>query len=371
MRARTTAAVLAAAAAALALPAAASTRYAFTVTPAASSVSTTFSASAPLTGTIIGDTAATPPTRTRVGANSFFPPSFVTCTPFGATQNDPINISGTLAANSSQGGNQPAGAFTFALDTTAGTSAVEGLDLNLLGTSTFTVAATISQFTYQNICAVNPTCALRFLTPISLPLGDITVTTIRAQQPTGSASGTLTPTGPSTYDFSIPLLVDVTVAAAFSGSPITQPPQSVPVVFAGSVSVSGASATITSSLNIAISPPPNTTPTSVGPAPLATPADSALCPGLNLILTGTVTSTALSSSTTGTVVAGGTVLCPCDITGDNALSPSDIFAFLNLYFAGDPRGDFDGNGVRQPADIFAYLNCYFARPAGCSPAPRR
>lgn len=54
--------------------------------------------------------------------------------------------------------------------------------------------------------------------------------------------------------------------------------------------------------------------------------------------------------------------CRPDFNTDALLSPADIFAFLNAYFAGDPRADFDNNGVRQPQDIFAFLNAYFA---GC------
>lgn len=55
-------------------------------------------------------------------------------------------------------------------------------------------------------------------------------------------------------------------------------------------------------------------------------------------------------------------ICPCDTDFSGTLTPSDIFAFLNIYFSNLPRADFDGNGLRQPADIFAYLNCYFG---GC------
>lgn len=342
-------------------------KFAFILDQSASSASTSVSASAPLTGTIIGDPTATPPTRTRVGTNSIFPPSFVTCTPFGATQNDPINISGTLAASGQQSNVHPAGTFTLTVDAAAGTSAVQGLTLNLLGGSIFTINASINQFTYQNICALNPTCALRYLVPITFPLGTITVTSLSAVQDGASAAGTLTGTASNTYDFSIPLNVAVTIAADFSGAPITQPPQIVPVVFSGTVVLSptGSTASITSTLNISIAPPPSTTPTPIGPSPLVTPPDSALCPGLNLVLAGTITSTTLNSSTSGTLLATGAALCPCDTDSSGTLAPADIFAFLNIYFSTDPRGDFDGNGIRQPQDIFAFLNCYFGRPAGC------
>jgi hypothetical protein len=44
------------------------------------------------------------------------------------------------------------------------------------------------------------------------------------------------------------------------------------------------------------------------------------------------------------------------------LEVADIFAFLNAWFAGDPRADFDGESGLQVADIFAFLNAWFA---GC------
>jgi hypothetical protein len=54
--------------------------------------------------------------------------------------------------------------------------------------------------------------------------------------------------------------------------------------------------------------------------------------------------------------------CPADMSGDGVLQVADIFAFLNLWFAGDPSANFDGVNGLQVADIFAYLNAWFA---GC------
>lgn len=56
-------------------------------------------------------------------------------------------------------------------------------------------------------------------------------------------------------------------------------------------------------------------------------------------------------------------VCPADFDRSGTRLPADIFAFLNAYFASDPRTDFDNNNALQPADIFAFLNNYFL---GCS-----
>lgn len=50
--------------------------------------------------------------------------------------------------------------------------------------------------------------------------------------------------------------------------------------------------------------------------------------------------------------------CRADFDCTGSLAPSDIFAFLNAYFAGDPRADINGGGL-SPSDIFAFLNTYF------------
>jgi subtilisin-like proprotein convertase family protein len=63
---------------------------------------------------------------------------------------------------------------------------------------------------------------------------------------------------------------------------------------------------------------------------------------------------------TGTVCAS--VGCAVDFDNNGVRQPADIFAFLNAYFANDPRADWNNNGTREPADIFAFLNAYFA---GC------
>lgn len=59
--------------------------------------------------------------------------------------------------------------------------------------------------------------------------------------------------------------------------------------------------------------------------------------------------------------------CRPDFNGDGRLEPTDLFAFLNAYFTGDPRADTDASGRLEATDIFQFLTLYFA---GC-PAPAR
>lgn len=60
----------------------------------------------------------------------------------------------------------------------------------------------------------------------------------------------------------------------------------------------------------------------------------------------------------------GVICCPGDYNNDGIRSPSDIFDFLNNYFAPThPFADFNNDGFTQPADIFNLLTSYFA---GCN-----
>ncbi len=52
--------------------------------------------------------------------------------------------------------------------------------------------------------------------------------------------------------------------------------------------------------------------------------------------------------------------CVGDHNDDRAITPSDIFDFLNDWFANLARADADGNGVLAAADIFDFLNAWFA-----------
>jgi hypothetical protein len=54
-------------------------------------------------------------------------------------------------------------------------------------------------------------------------------------------------------------------------------------------------------------------------------------------------------------------ICAADYNCSNALSVNDIFDFLNGWFAGDVRADFNGGGLAVQ-DIFDYLAAWFV---GC------
>jgi hypothetical protein len=102
-------------------------------------------------------------------------------------------------------------------------------------------------------------------------------------------------------------------------------------------------------------------PSSCSPSPCAQPG--ACC-------NGTSCSFGLPSACTGSfqganvacgAPANPTTCCRANFDAINGLQVADIFAFLNAWFAGDPRADVNGGGLAV-ADIFAFLNLWFA---GC------
>jgi hypothetical protein len=54
--------------------------------------------------------------------------------------------------------------------------------------------------------------------------------------------------------------------------------------------------------------------------------------------------------------------CAADFNCDGSITVQDIFAFLNAWFASDPRADFNNAGGVSVQDIFDYLTAWFA---GC------
>ncbi|HMN42273.1 MAG TPA: GC-type dockerin domain-anchored protein [Phycisphaerales bacterium] len=75
----------------------------------------------------------------------------------------------------------------------------------------------------------------------------------------------------------------------------------------------------------------------------------------------TLDQSTLGTCTTLTLTPSTNPCCRADFNGDGSIAVQDIFDFLNAWFAGDLRADFNGGGLAVQ-DIFDYLNAWFA---GC------
>lgn len=356
--------VLSPAAGALAIDA-----FAFSVTQSTSTVTYNFGVSAPFTGSLLGENDPLKPAAERTRTKRFA--TLFSCGAFGATQNDPVTISGAVvaAANNSSGTPvvRPSGTFKLGIDPIANTCVLQDFDANLVASGAISFVASLNNFTYQSFCTVNPSCSAPFLFAIpALELGSVSVTSLRAAQaPSSPAAGTLTPGAPNSWTFSVPVSLTVTPIITLNGGPIATDPQIVPAVVTGTITRTGTTATVSASTNINASPPANTTPTPLPAAPLSVPTTSPLCPGINVLTTLTLTSQTITTTGAATINASGAqIICPCDPNGSGTTTVADIFEYLNRWFTGDPRADLNGGGI-QVSDIFDFLNCWFSPPLGC------
>jgi len=338
---------------ALAGLASAADTYTFTLNSAASTAAFDLSVNAPFaTGGVsflLGDyDAVTNPTGTRTipglfGGNT------------GA--NTPVNITaGGVSAEGNSGPTplRPRGGFALTLDTAAATAQVAGLTADILNGATVTVAGEVS-ITYSTFRTRQPTCTLIGGFPITIPAGEGTATALTAAQVDESNSGALAPAGPNQYSFSVPMGMLLVAGVAVNGEPVDVPAQEVPVVFAGTVTVNGATASMTGGFSIAANQ------TEPGPTPLAAlPFTEPLCSG-NLLINLTLGSTSIDVSSTVNLVANGTRQAQCDpdFNCDGNADQDDVLCMINVV-AGNPGcqcsdPDFNRDGNVDQDDVAAII----------------
>jgi len=352
----------------------ADTGYLFTVNQTTSTLTYQFNASAPfgaggtpsvpstLQGQNTAAVAPDPQTRTKR-----LPSAFTACGTLTATQNDLINISGTIAASGSSptpSNVHPGGTFKLAVNAAHTVCRLQDLNLNLVANGNITAATNLNNFIYDSFCTATPTCSMPFLVPVSLPLGNATLTSLLVQQSPGvPSSGTLTPNGVNTWNFSVTTNVTVSPTVTFGGLPLAAAPQQMPITLTGAVTINGATATSTASA--AINYAPADTVPGVQPGAPFNFTPPTCSNAISVTLTLNILSSHVASNNTANLSApGARFACPCDTNNSGALEIADIFDFLNLWFAGDPRADFNGSGL-SIQDVFDDLNCWFNSPAGC------
>lgn len=358
------------------------TSYSMAINQAASGLNATSEFSFDAAGVLRGDWNATSNpggTRTALGFQ-FFPPL-----PFGPTQNDniPVTLGGAVSGPVDTA---TAGAFTLTLDEGAGVLTIGGLAADLLAGGVLTLPATVS-LAPQTFRTAAPTFVYPGV-PISLPIGELSVSTLTMTQVGAGAPGVLTPTGPGTYDFTVAPVVVIEGEADLLGNPIAIPGVPAPLVLTGQITVSGSTATLTSVQAIM-----QGQTTAVGTAlpefPLELPTFTAgVTAGVLLNLTLEDITTALDG--TLTLAASGdavTPSCAPDLTTgaiagqpgygepNGVVSNEDFFYFLAQFTAGNAAvadvttsaiaggaGYGEPNGVINNEDFFYYLSIY---AAGC------
>jgi hypothetical protein len=274
-----------------------------------------------------------------------------------------VNLnSGNVSASGNNGSTvvRPSGAFRVAFNTAGGTSTLSGLNVNLLGGAAAGISASVT-INYPAFRTRQPTCTI-FIAgiPITVPVGEISVTSLIATQATPTSAGTLTPVAgqPGVFTFSIPVELTVEVSATLDGAAVPIDPQSASVTVVGTVDLNAPNAAVNATIAI------NQSETVPGPTPLAPiPFPEPLCGG-NLLVLITLASTTVNIVSNSTLVAAGTPVAPAnpaDFNRDGIVNPDDLSDFITGYFTvpPDPACDFNGDTIINPDDLSDYITVYF------------
>lgn len=209
----------------------------FVIQPAQSGFSATLGVAANTTGTLIGNyDPKSNPTGTRTKPGLFGP--------FGPEENVPVNMTLGLGLGGSPQ-SQQTGNFRLTLNPAAGTVMLAGYQTNLLASGSVGLDATLSLET-DTFRTRNPTSVYIGGIPIELPIGEATLSELRAEQTADPALGVLQTLEPNRYAFLVAPLVTLTATLDVFGNPIEAPGTPTPFLLEGEIVVNGASAVLTS-----------------------------------------------------------------------------------------------------------------------------
>jgi len=253
---------------------------------------------------------------------------------FSDNQRVPLTTgSSNFSASNTSNPSRPAGGLTILINPEAGSCALAGLTVDVLNGApiAFTPTVTIgwSTFTERNPTGFVPG------TTTTQPLGNASINAVTATQVNTIDVGTLTPTGPNQYTFSVPMNVRVTADATLDSQPFPVDPQSAAVVVSGSLTVAGASASGGASTSLdanQVQPGPSAQP----PLPFTEPVF-----GGNLLLRITLGDVTVTATTTVNVQAAGPRFAIADIATagsaapvpDGFLTGDDFDLFIQAFFS--------------------------------------
>src|SRR4051794_12553412 len=209
--------------------------YQFTIDPSSGLTTTSASVAAKTSGTLIGNWDATAnPTGTRTKPGLFGT--------FGDTEN--VAVPATISFATSGAPSVPlGGGFRMAID--GGALSVELTDYASSMSAPATGAlATNATITTQSFRTRNPSSTFPGGIPVTIPLGDATITSLALTQ-TSPATGVLTPAGPNQYTFTIAPTMDVSLGVNLSGSDLALGPVSIVLPMQGTLTLSGDGQTAT------------------------------------------------------------------------------------------------------------------------------
>ena len=326
---------------------AAEMRFSCDVLPATSSVTQTTDVSSPFTGTFIGNyEATTNPTGTRTIPGLF-----------GGSGNNPIGYTASFAL-AGDIVSHPIGRLSAAVDVETLQIRISGLDLDLLGGTPGTLAATLN-INYQTFHTVAPNAIYPGGVNIPLPIGNGTVTVLRATQSSPSAPGVLVPQKNGSYDFTTVVPVDFITVAEVLGQPAadgTPVPAALPITGNLFFTADGGIALNATISNSSTTTQPITTGGTFTDLALAIPTVIPAGSTANVLMSGTVTQVTIATAlNAGLAIAGTRTPVPGDVNGDYLVNSQDITVVLSNWLGTGP-GDCTGDGLVDSRDITVILS---------------
>ena len=351
--------IVGAAAAWVAVAHSAPPRYDFTLDTPASGLDATIEFMVSTSGTLIGNfDALNNPTGTRTKPGLFGS--------FGNTENVAVIVHELAWTVGDRVQTHPAGTFTATLDSATNQLKLGDLDLDLLGGQPAELPAEVLLHT-ESFRTRNPDSVYPGGTPITLPVGNITLATLTVVQQGGPVAGVLTPTAPGQYDFVVAVPVELTAALVVFGQ--TLPSQPVPTLFPleGQIVVQGPTARLTSLRTIDFQ---NTQQPGLALPQFELGVPTILPPGqtANLLFNLVLDQTGSTVTGTNTLAADGTLVAglPGDLNCDGVVDFGDINPFVlaltnpAAYPVQYPQcnilnGDINGDGLVDFGDINPFV----------------
>ncbi len=323
----------------------------FTLDPAGSGLDANLSIRANSAGTLIGDyDPKTNPEGTRTKPGLFGT--------FGPTENVPVPTTVVMQFGG-RINTDTRGTFDVVLDIGAGVAEISNYSADLLGGRAIRLPLTVT-LSFQTFRTRNPTFTYLGI-PLPIPLGDAEVTSLRVEQTGSQGPGTLTQTGPDTYDVVLLPIVMVTAEGSFMGQAFSVPAAPAVMPIEGTLTLTPTGATLTGSRPFDFSDEQQVNQP-LPQFPLALPTATAGVTAnvlLDLVLE-TYQSTFAGTQTLRAL--GVPIECPADWNGDGNVDFNDFLAFVNDYNAQNPRADLNGDGSIDFNDFLAFMNLF---NAGC------
>jgi hypothetical protein len=209
--------------------------YQFVVKPQQSGLDADLTAGIETSGTLIGNyNIDTNPTGTRTKPGLFGS--------FGETENLPVNTLLSLGVDEVLS-TSSAGSFGFSFNEAAGVASFDGFAVDFLSGGSLNVPIGVT-IQYDSFRSRSPSSSYPGGFPITLPIGQASLTSFRVMQVGGSA-GTITRTGASTLDFAVGVLVQYDLTLSVLGQEFTLPTAPLPFGLSGTITTNGSAAQIT------------------------------------------------------------------------------------------------------------------------------